>query len=187
MSESDIVTIHRAGPEDAPFIRGLRALPSTRRHQPTAQYDLPTQERLLGESANRDLVPTTTGKLHWIAERDGVPAGWISLDITQRDQAIGSIGYTLDPAFHGRRVASRAARMLIQLVFDPNGLAMERLEAVASIHNVASHRVLEAAGFQREGIARGYLSIDGIRVDHYRYGLLRTDVPKSRIPESGDS
>jgi len=179
MTERDIATIRRATPADAPFIRALRAMPSTTRHQPTAQYDLATQERLLRESAARDLAPTTTGKLHWIVEYDAVPAGWISLDITQRDQAIGSVGYTLDPAFHGKRIASGAARLLVALAFDPAGLAMERLEAVASVHNVASHRVLAAAGFQREGIARGYLKFHGERVDHYRFGLLRSDVEDS--------
>lgn len=179
MNAFDTVTIRRAGPDDAPFIRALRAMPSTTRHQPTAQYDLPTQEHLLRESAARDLAPTTTGKLHWIVEHDEAAAGWISLDITQRDQAIGSIGYTLDPAFHGKRIASRAARLLVALAFDPAGLAMERLEAVASVHNIASHRVLEAAGFQREGIARGYLRFRGERVDHYRFGLLRSDVQDS--------
>jgi RimJ/RimL family protein N-acetyltransferase len=199
MSESDIVTIRRAGPEDAPFVRALRAMPSTTRHQPTAQYDLATQARLLSESAARDLAPMTSGKLHWIVELGGIPAGrpagipagrpagWISLDITQRDQAIGSIGYTLDPAFHGRRIASRAARLLVALAFDPGGLALERLEAVASIHNVASHRVLEAAGFQREGTARGLLIINGERVDHYRYGLLRGDLLAARVPDSNHS
>ncbi len=183
MRETDIVSIRRAGPEDAPFIQALRAMPTTRQHQPAAQYDLPTQERLLRESAARELAPTTVGKLHWIVEYDDGsarrPVGWISLDITQRDQAIGSIGYTLDPAFHGRSIASRAARLLVALAGDPAGLAMERLEAVASVHNVASHRVLEAAGFQREGIARGYLRIDGVRIDHYRYGLLLADLLES--------
>lgn len=185
--QPDTVTIRRATPDDAAMLVILRGLPSTLRHQPTRQYDLATQARLLLESAALDLAPDTAGKLHWIVEQDGVPAGgpagWISLDITQRDQAIGTVGYTLDPAFHGRHIASRATRLLVRLAFDPDGLAIERLEAVASVQNVASQRVLEAAGFQREGIARGYLRIHGVRVDHYRYGLLRTDLHASPIPD----
>ncbi|MGB3330747.1 MAG: GNAT family N-acetyltransferase, partial [Thermomicrobiales bacterium] len=156
----DIVTIRRATVDDAPLIRGWRGLPSTSRHQPTIHYDLPTQERLLRESASRELVPTTSGKLVWIVEQDGIPAGWISLDITARDQALASVGYTLDPAFHGKRIASRALRLLIPLAFDPAGLAIERLEAVASVQNIASRRVLEAGGLHDEGIARGLLRIN---------------------------
>ncbi|MGC4191495.1 MAG: GNAT family protein [Thermomicrobiales bacterium] len=188
---NDAVTIRRATPDDAQMLVVLRGLPSTIRHQPTMQYDLAMQKQLLRESAARAENPNTSGKLHWIVEHDGLPAGgpagWISLDITQRDQAIGSIGYTLDPAFHGKRIASRAARLLVAIAFDPRGLALERLEAVASVHNIASHRVLEAAGFQREGIARGLLRVQGVRVDHYRYGLLCTDLPAPQVPEPGDS
>jgi RimJ/RimL family protein N-acetyltransferase len=180
---NDAVTIRRATADDAPMLVALRAMPSTLRHQPTMQYDLPTQERLLRESSARAEAPTTSGKLHWIVEHDGAPAGWISLDITSRDQATGSVGYTLDPAFHGRRIASRAARLLVDIAFDPAGLALERLEAVVSVENIASQRVLEAAGFRREGIARGLLRIHGVRVDHYRYGLLHTDLLEPEVPE----
>ncbi|MGC4105545.1 MAG: GNAT family protein [Thermomicrobiales bacterium] len=181
---TDQVSLRRATPDDAPMLLAIRALPITRRHQPTVQHDLPTMEGILADAADRPLAPTTNGKFIWIIDHDDSPAGWISLDITSREHAIGSVGYTLRPAFHGLRIASRALRLLIAIAFDPRGLALERLEAVASIHNVASHRVLEAAGFQREGVARGLLRVQGVRVDHYRYGLLRTDI---HLPELGHS
>ena len=70
----------------------------------------------------------------------------------------------------------RIVAQVIPVAFDPAGLALERLEAVAAVENVASRRVLEKNGFRFEGIARGYLIIAGARVDHARYGLLRSDM-----------
>ncbi|HYI25322.1 MAG TPA: GNAT family protein, partial [Thermomicrobiales bacterium] len=68
-----------------------------------------------------------------------------------------------------------AMRQVIALAFDPNGLDLGRLEAVAAVDNLASRRVLAKAGFIEEGIARGLLVIGGERVDHVRFGLLRPD------------
>ena len=51
--------------------------------------------------------------------------------------------------------------------------AVERLEARCSVANVASQKVLEAVGFEREGRLRSYFRLDGGRVDNYLYALLR--------------
>ena len=61
------------------------------------------------------------------------------------------------------------------IAFAPRGADLWRLEAVAAVANTASCRVLERVGFVREGVARAYLLIDGVRVDHARYALLRDD------------
>ena len=42
--------------------------------------------------------------------------------------------------------------------------------------NTASMRVLETAGFQREGYLRSYLAIGDGRADAYIYSLLATDL-----------
>ena len=42
--------------------------------------------------------------------------------------------------------------------------------------NTASMRVLESAGFQREGYLRSYLAIGDGRADAYIYSLLATDL-----------
>ena len=89
---------------------------------------------------------------------------------------VGAVGYALAPAYHGRGVMPVALSRVIPVAFDPAGLALERLEAVAAAENSASRRVLEKCGFRFEGMSRGYLVIDGLRVDHARYGLLRSDM-----------
>jgi ribosomal-protein-alanine N-acetyltransferase len=56
--------------------------------------------------------------------------------------------------------------------FGPGGL--HRLEAGTMLDNVASQRVLEKNGFERIGIAREYLHIDGDWRDHVLFQKVRT-------------
>jgi ribosomal-protein-alanine N-acetyltransferase len=124
-----------------------------------------------------EISPTGIGKYQWLIELDGVPAGWVTLDVSAGDRrhGKGAIGYTVGEAFRGKGVASAGVGLLVQIAFDPHGLNLERLEAVAAVDNLASRRVLEGNGFTHEGILRGLLVIGGQRVDHAVYGRLRTD------------
>ena len=44
-----------------------------------------------------------------------------------------------------------------------------------TFRNVASMRVAERAGFQREGVLRSWVDVNGDRVDHVSFSLLPTD------------
>ncbi len=52
---------------------------------------------------------------------------------------------------------------------------MHRLEAACMPGNGPSLRVLEKAGFRREGVARRYLKINGTWEDHVLLALLLED------------
>jgi len=169
------VRIRRAEPDDAGLLHAWRSQPSTRRYQPTAQLDIDTLHRQLTDRRKLELSPTMAGKIQWIILYDEEPAGWITLDVTSRDHGIASVGYTVAAEYRGRGVASQAVLEVVALAFDPDVLALERLEANVAVDNIASRRVLESTGFRHEGRARGLLAIDGVRVDHDRFGLLRTD------------
>ena len=54
-------------------------------------------------------------------------------------------------------------------------LRLHRIEAACLPTNEASIRLLEGAGFAREGFARAYLRINGTWQDHVLYGLLESD------------
>jgi ribosomal-protein-alanine N-acetyltransferase len=54
-------------------------------------------------------------------------------------------------------------------------LGLHRLEAACLPHNQASQRVLQKAGFKREGMARRYLKINGVWQDHDLFALLQDD------------
>jgi RimJ/RimL family protein N-acetyltransferase len=88
-------------------------------------------------------------------------------------------GYGLMPAWRGRGYATRAVRLLAGWAFAHAGLA--RLIAGTAPENVASQRVLERAGFRREGYQRAALpGPAGTRLDDVLYALLPEDLNPTR-------
>jgi RimJ/RimL family protein N-acetyltransferase len=79
------------------------------------------------------------------------------------------VGYWLFPDARGRGLATRAVRAVAREAF-ASGLS--RIEANVRIGNDASERVLERAGFTREGIKRRLLRHDGGRADATLFSLL---------------
>jgi RimJ/RimL family protein N-acetyltransferase len=79
------------------------------------------------------------------------------------------VGYWLFPHARGRGIATRAVRAVAREAF---ASGLWRIEAHVRIGNDASERVLERAGFTREGIKRRLLRHDGERVDATGFSLL---------------
>jgi RimJ/RimL family protein N-acetyltransferase len=79
------------------------------------------------------------------------------------------IGYWLFPRARGRGVATKVARALAEHAF---ALGVQRVVAYVNVGNRDSERVLERAGFTREGISRSMPKPDGRRIDKTVYSLL---------------
>lgn len=176
------VRLRRAEPNDAGFLHAIRNEPSAGRFQPLRSYSERQLRELIERRASAQLDSNLDGKAQWVILADDRPAGWVSLDVTSREHAVGAVGYTVGEAFSGRGIATRALREVVDIAFAPHQVNLERLEAVVAVGNTASRRVLENAGFTQEGIARGLLLVGGSRIDHYRYGRLRADHPESVEP-----
>ena len=71
-------------------------------------------------------------------------------------------------------MATRAVRAEAEAVFAAWPWLL-RLEAVADVENPASQRVLEKAGFVREGTLRKYIVLKGRPRDMVMFSLLDTD------------
>jgi [ribosomal protein S5]-alanine N-acetyltransferase len=84
------------------------------------------------------------------------------------------IGYWLIERARGRRLASRAVSLVTPWALTDAGLA--RVQALVEPDNTASRRVLEAAGFQREGRLRSYLVFGSRRADALIYSPLPSDL-----------
>ena len=84
------------------------------------------------------------------------------------------IGYWLIERARGRRLASTAVALLARWALTDAGLA--RVEATVEPDNIASQRILESVGFQREGHLRSYLAFDTRRADALIYSLLPSDL-----------
>ncbi len=184
MNDGLAVSIRRATAADASCLNRIRAEASVRRYQPIHQHTLERMAAILARRESMPLDRDLEGKVQWVIECDGQCAGWVSLDVTSREHGVASVGYSVSEAFRGRGLATGAVRQVIAIAFDPNGPALDRLEANAAVENAASRRVLVKAGFREEGIAAGLLMIDGIRVNHARFGLVREVVEESGEPIS---
>jgi len=84
------------------------------------------------------------------------------------------LGYWVGEEFARQGFARAAVKTACQFCF--NDLGLHRIEAGVQPENAASIKVLEAVGFQREGVARGFLKIDGEWRDHVIYAKLSSDV-----------
>jgi [ribosomal protein S5]-alanine N-acetyltransferase len=107
-------------------------------------------------------------------EADATLIGGLTMSNVKRGVAqSASVGYWMGLPHTGRGYMTNALRAVVPFAFGTLGL--HRLEAACLPHNAPSSRVLEKAGFRREGTARRYLKINDIWQDHDLYALLHDD------------
>jgi RimJ/RimL family protein N-acetyltransferase len=82
------------------------------------------------------------------------------------------LGYWLFVEARGRGIATRAVRALVEHAHT-NGVV--RVEAHVRLGNIASERVLERVGFEREGVKRRLLRHGGARVDATLFAVVAPD------------
>ncbi|WP_233153431.1 GNAT family N-acetyltransferase [Kineosporia sp. R_H_3] len=102
---------------------------------------------------------------------DGSVVGRVNLNNVVRGAFQScSLGYWLDEGHTGRGLATAAVAEMLVVAFDELGL--HRVEAGTLVHNVASQTVLARNGFERFGLAPGYLRIAGRWQDHVLFQRL---------------
>jgi [ribosomal protein S5]-alanine N-acetyltransferase len=85
-----------------------------------------------------------------------------------------TLGYWVGAKYARQGYMTSAVRAVVPFVFD--SLELHRLEAACLPTNTASIKLLEKTGFQREGLARRYLRINGVWQDHLLFALLDSDL-----------
>jgi RimJ/RimL family protein N-acetyltransferase len=135
--------------------------------------NLPAFDRK-GLVASLQDLPTLAerGRLLALAAVDagsGEVIGGGTLHHLDSERRIVEIGYFVLPYARRRGVATTIARMLSEHAFS---LGMERVAAYVNVGNTASERVVERAGFTREGVVRSMPKPDGRRIDKTLFSLL---------------
>jgi ribosomal-protein-alanine N-acetyltransferase len=105
---------------------------------------------------------------------DGTVAGIASWHARERGASPGScleIGMALLPEYRGQGIGTAAHRLLVDYLL--RFTTVHRLEAFTETGNFAEQKVLERAGFTREGVLRETFFRDGAWRDAVVYGLLR--------------
>ncbi len=122
--------------------------------------------------------------------RPGLPNQWriVPKDIEQvvgligyirwdREAGVAEIGFGIVQVMWGRGYMTEACRAVIDYGFDEMGVV--RVEARCQITNLASARVLEKIGMQREGVVRGRVHSKAPEEDFWLYAIERGGVRAS--------
>jgi ribosomal-protein-alanine N-acetyltransferase len=97
--------------------------------------------------------------------------GMIALvDVVREEVQLGNVGYFVAEKHNGHGHATGAVADVVAFAFEEAGL--HRLEAGTLVDNFASQRVLEKNGFERFGLARKLLKINGEWRDHVLFERL---------------
>ncbi|XP_031497806.1 uncharacterized protein LOC116262482 [Nymphaea colorata] len=108
---------------------------------------------------------------------NGRPIGSISVSIAAggAERCRGEIGYVLSPGYWGKGITTSVVRSVAPAAFrELPGL--ERIQGLVASENIASQRVLEKCGFQKEGLLRKYMFLKGRVRDIVVFSILREDV-----------
>ena len=116
----------------------------------------------------REQKPERSFAIDFEAEAIGGIGFQIGADIARIS---AEMGYWIGESCWGRGFATRAARAVSDWAFDEYKLT--RIFALVFSHNVASIRVLEKAGFEREGLLRRSALKNGTVLDQFLYAKIR--------------
>jgi ribosomal-protein-alanine N-acetyltransferase len=102
----------------------------------------------------------------------GLTLGGIRRGVAQS----GTLGYWMGAPHAGKGRMTRAVAAAVRFGF--SALRLHRIEAACLPENSASQTLLERNGFQREGLARSYLRINGAWRDHLLYALVEPEAAR---------
>ena len=109
-------------------------------------------------------------------ELDGRVVGGIGMGLNSQDYR-ATMGYWIAASDRGQGVCTRALRLLSRHALDD--LDVQRVQLITDPDNVASQRVAEKVGFQREGVLRAHLRHpDGRIRDSVMFSLLPGELRK---------
>lgn len=96
----------------------------------------------------------------------GITVGHIRKGVAQSCM----IGYWMGAPYAGQGHMFAAVQLVIPFIFE--GLRLHRIEAACIPENERSIRLLEKSGFEREGLLRKYLKINGEWRDHLMFSRI---------------
>lgn len=152
----------------------LESADTIRPWEPTWLEDAHSRSRFLAfvRNSRREFLADAGASLLIVDEKTADVLGGLNLRHLRRSatQSI-NIGYWMGSRHTRRGLMTAAVKASVDFAF--NQLNLHRVEAACQPDNWASLRVLEKAGFEREGFARSFLRIDGEWCDHVLLARIR--------------
>ena len=166
-------------PEDAPLVRPLTETDASallalrlanREHFQIAEPRHPPEFFTAGRQ--REIIAAADG-LMLGAFAAAEPVGFARLsNIVLGAFQNAYLGYMVAGPHNGRGIATLLVRHAAELAWERG---LHRVQAAVRTDNPASLRVMEKAGFRREGLAVRYLELDGAWRDHVLHAITRED------------
>jgi ribosomal-protein-alanine N-acetyltransferase len=123
---------------------------------------------------------TVEWKTFMIEKKDKTKIGYVvHFNTLHPAGKIQEIGYVMTPKERRKGYCTEAVRMILDYLFLSKDLAC--IQAMVDVRNVASQKVLEKAGFRKEGIIRKRFFIRGIWTDNAVYSILREEWKEPKI------
>jgi len=128
--------------------------------------------------ADLDKQFESNGEGQWflIEKLDGARIGYIA---HFKSKGCVGIGYMLVPGERSKGYGSEAIQIMVDYLFLHKDIV--RVQAETHPDNIASQRVLEKAGFKKEGVIRKSFFSRGVHRDTALYGILREEWRAPRI------
>jgi RimJ/RimL family protein N-acetyltransferase len=116
------------------------------------------------------------GNWFLIETKRGAKVGYVAHYLARKQH---EIGYAVIPEERGKGYATGAAMLIVDYLFLTKNIV--RVQADANVDNRASQRVLEKAGFTREGVLRHVYFEQGAWRDAVLYSILRDEWHAPRV------
>ena len=136
----------------------------------TGEYEPVSQESETDIEKQYDKLPPEE-KWFIIEKKDGSRIG-LAIHLLDPGKRM-AIGYYLIPSQRGKGYGTEAVRIMVDYLFLSKDIV--RIQAETHPENVASHRVLEKAGFKREGTIRKSFFSRGVWRDTVLFSILREE------------
>ncbi len=148
----------------------------------TVKYNPVTNLSLEEVRSNLVKAPTSLDDLaegvtyRWFIQHKEKIVGTVSLSEVNLMMGYGEIGYIVGQAHQGNGFATNAVNLWTAMLFQNTDL--RKLTASVAETNVGSLRVLEKAGYKKEGFLRDHFLIQGRPASQIVFGILRSEWSK---------
>jgi RimJ/RimL family protein N-acetyltransferase len=116
----------------------------------------------------------------FIEKKDGSKIGYIfHFTIVHPAGKLLEIGYFLAPSERGKGYGTEAIKIMVDYLFLSRDTM--RVQATTDARNLASQKVLEKAGFKKEGTMRKYFFLRGELRNACLYSILREEWKEPKI------
>ncbi len=119
---------------------------------------------LLQENENNKLG------INWAITINDILIGNICLFRFNTEASRAEIGYMINEENSGQGLMTEAVQLVVQYGFKQ--MQLNAIEALIAYRNIASIKVIEKAGFQKDGLLRDYIFFNNKYVDMHYYSLL---------------